>query len=47
MFIVAWHQRKRKLEETTRQLEDMEKKRKATEANIQKAKVGREETVSL
>jgi len=39
-------QRKRKLEELTRQLEESQRKRKATEQLIAKANVGRESSVS-
>ena len=39
-------QRKRKLEELSRQLEESQQKRKVTEQLIAKAKVGREASVS-
>ena len=38
--------RKRKLDDLTRQLEEMERKRRATEELIAKAKVGREDSVN-
>jgi len=39
-------QRKRKLEDLSRQLEDSQRKRKVTEQLIAKAKIGREDSVS-
>jgi len=39
-------QRKRKLDDLSRQLEESQRKRKATEQLITKAKVGREVSVS-
>ena len=41
------YQRKRKISDLSKSLEESESKRKASEHSVKKAKVGREDTVSL